>query len=333
MKIVRSSLASKGFSVSVVDLLLAGVRGTTYSAYQLAWNCWINWCIRFGADPLFPPLNLILEFLSDCHKDGKAYRTINVFRSMFSSTIDPIDGHPVGQHPIVIRLMKGMYLTNPPKAKYSSMWNVDSVLAYISSLCPNSDLNMSLLSKKLVLLLALTTLLRVSELASISKSSLILSEDRAYFSLSKVRKAQSDGSLHRLSLMAFRNDPLLCPVRCLEAYTYLTDVLRDSTNADSLFIALKRPHMKVGGSTLGRWIKDILFAAGVDTSSFSAHSTRGASASKAVSCGVPIADILETAHWSRESTFARFYHRGTGSHFQESVLSSVDLINCPSMFC
>ena len=88
---------------------------------------------------------------------------------MFSSTIDPIDGHPVGQHPLVIRLMKGIYLTNPPKAKYSSMWNVDSVLAYISSLCPNFDLNLSLLSKKLVLLLALTTLLRVSELASISK--------------------------------------------------------------------------------------------------------------------------------------------------------------------
>jgi hypothetical protein len=47
----------------------------------------------------------------------------------------------------------------------------------------------------------------------------------------------------------------------------------------------------------------------VDTQTFSAHSTRGAVASKAVASGVPIESVLTAAQWSRESTFARFYHR------------------------
>ena len=60
--------------------------------------------------------------------------------------------------------------------------------------------------------------------------------------------------------------------------------------------------------------------AGVDTSIYSAHSTRGASASKAVANGVSIDSVLQTANWSRESTFTRFYHRNVASHTVASAI-------------
>jgi hypothetical protein len=48
--------------------------------------------------------------------------------------------------------------------------------------------------------------------------------------------------------------------------------------------------------------------AGLDPAAFSAHSTRGAAASKAVKQGVPIESVLHAANWSTESTFRKFYH-------------------------
>ena len=61
-----------------------------------------------------------------------------------------------------------------------------------------------------------------------------------------------------------------------------------------------------------RWVKNYLSLAGVDSSVFSAHSTRGAASSKAAWIGVPVDAILEAADWSRPSTFSRFYRRDIG---------------------
>ena len=44
---------------------------------------------------------------------------------------------------------------------------------------------------------------------------------------------------------------------------------------------------------------------GIDTVIFRAHSTKGASTSKAKTVGVSVADILKAANWSSSSTFTR----------------------------
>ena len=88
-----------------------------------------------------------------------------------------------------------------------------------------------------------------------------------------------------------------------------SDFLTNANNESKLFICLRKPQKEVSGSTIGRWVKNYLSLAGVNSHNFSAHSTRGAAASKAASLGVPIDSILATASWSSQSTFARFYHR------------------------
>ncbi|KAI9562463.1 hypothetical protein GHT06_009896 [Daphnia sinensis] len=55
--------------------------------------------------------------------------------------------------------------------------------------------------------------------------------------------------------------------------------------------------------------KEQLKEASIDTTTFSAHSTRGAAASKAAASGIPIQAVLNQGHWFRESTFAKFYKR------------------------
>jgi len=43
---------------------------------------------------------------------------------------------------------------------------------------------------------------------------------------------------------------------------------------------------------------------GIDTNTFSAHSTCGAATSKAKAVGLPVREILKAANWSLSSTFA-----------------------------
>ncbi len=55
-----------------------------------------------------PDLADVLEFLSFLATNGKAYRTVNVYRSMLSSTLGKLDGVKIGMHPLVVRLLKGI---------------------------------------------------------------------------------------------------------------------------------------------------------------------------------------------------------------------------------
>ena len=67
-------------------------------------------------------------------------------------------------------------------------------------------------------------------------------------------------------------------------------------------------------------------SAGIDTKKFRPHSTRAATVSAANNASVPLDEILTTAGWSSESTFAQFYNKPVvrESHFASSVLETAD---------
>ena len=100
----------------------------------------------------------------------------------------------------------------------------------------------------------------------------------------------------------------LCPKRCLFEYISRPEKLRNSTK---LFVSLIKPHGHVSTDTLARWVKQVFHLAGIDTSIFKAHSTRGAATSALFFKGAPIKHILSLANWSNERTFRRFYLRPT----------------------
>ena len=63
--------------------------------------------------------------------------------------------------------------------------------------------------------------------------------------------------------------------------------------------------------------------AGVDVTTFKPHSTRAAAVSKAKNASVPLKEILDTAGWSSEITFDRFYNKPfqKNGSFATSVLT------------
>ena len=86
-------------------------------------------------------LTVVLDFLCDLQEEGKAYRSINVSRSILSATLVKIEGFDVGKPPLVIKLMLGIFNSNPPKPRYNSFWDINSVLSYLEGLSPDTSLS------------------------------------------------------------------------------------------------------------------------------------------------------------------------------------------------
>lgn len=253
-------------------------------------------------------LNSVLEYLAGLHRAGKSYSAININRSMLSKTLPSVDGHPVGTHPLVKKLLNGCYNLNPPRPKYNSVWDPDVVIKYVSTLGENRYIPLPALARKTAVLLALASLLRVSELSSIDMQSVVFSSNGIKFTLLKPRKAQHSGPLKSIVIPSIP-DAACCPVEAIRTYIDRTSTLRKNTNINSLFISLIAPYRSITANTMSGWIRSSLKAAGVDTAVFKAHSTRGAAASKALASGLSLDSILKAGQWSRESTFSKFYQR------------------------
>ena len=79
---------------------------------------------------------------------------------------------------------------------------------------------------------------------------------------------------------------------------------------DYLFIIFRKPYTRASVNTLGRWIKQTLQAAGIDTNIYTAYSTRHASTSAAARRGTALDTIRQAAGWTSTSKiFSRFYQR------------------------
>jgi integrase len=200
-------------------------------------------------------------------QEGREYRSHNCYRSALSSVIDPIEGFPIGKHPLVCRALKGAFQLRPPLPKYTSIWSVDR---HILSWGPNSSLTHQLLSWKMVIRLALSTAGRSSDLSRLKVSHIRVDSSSTVFAPSGLAKQSRSTHLPRETSISAFQDPVLCPVTCLKYYLSVTSALRSQSD---------KPHKPVVSSTIVRWLKSVLLSAGVDTSVFSAHSTRGASAS------------------------------------------------------
>ena len=105
-----------------------------------------------------------IEFLCKHFDSGKQYRTINTLRSAILMTHNDID---VGQHFLICRFLKGVYNTRPTSPRYSSTWDVDVILSYLSSLPDNENLSFQILAHKVAMLMVLSNADRCSDLASL----------------------------------------------------------------------------------------------------------------------------------------------------------------------
>ncbi|PFX21005.1 hypothetical protein AWC38_SpisGene14530 [Stylophora pistillata] len=247
-------------------------------------------------NPLQTYFSAILEFLAFEYEAGKAYRILNVCRSAISMTHPKVDSLRVGEHPLIKQLLRGIFNSRPPLPRYSGTWDVQKASSYMASLGTNDLLTLKILSLKLGLLLALTSMERVSETVSHYLRYRRLTPDGVVFDLSELTKKSRFHQGPKASFHASSPDnPKLCVVDCLKEYEGGTEPLRahsERSKANKLLLSYIRPHRPISSESLSRWLVSFLSSAGVDTTIFKAHSVRGAASSAAMSAGISLKDIL-----------------------------------------
>lgn len=254
-------------------------------------------------------MNHVLEFLSDLfNKENLSYSSINSARSALASYLILNDKFTIGDHPLISRLLKGIFNLRPPMPRYQETWDVKVVFRYLRTLSPASRLTLKQITLKLSMILALTSAQRVQSLSFLHLDRMNLNKDQVSFHFHELLKQHKPGNRNStLKLRSYPPDRRLCVVTYLRQYIQRTSNIRGTERY--LLISYKKPYKRVTTSTIARWIKEVMKAAGINTNLYKAHSTRAAATSAASSNDLPITHILKQAGWSNEKTFRTFYEK------------------------
>ena len=241
---VRNSLHSQGVSEQATDLIYASWRKSTEKAYNSAWRKWCSWCQGRDKDPFSAPVTEVIEFLTSEFGSGKQYSSINTYRTVISTTNEEVEGAPVGKHPMICRLMQGVYNSRPPMPKYAEIWDVSQVLNFLDKQGVNLDLK--LLTCKTEMLLALAHADRASDLHLLDISHVKFESNGVKFVISALRlsKTRRSGPPREAFYAQFKDNTNICPVNTLKAYLEAIKPIR-SPKERKVFISFKKPHLPV----------------------------------------------------------------------------------------
>jgi hypothetical protein len=106
-----------------------------------------------------------MDYLTHLYDRRLSWSTIGIHRSAISMTMAPIDGVKVGNHPLVKRLMSGVFNERAPRQAAPALWDPLKVLSIFQH-CP-VNLFLSSLMRKGAFLMALATAKRASELIAL----------------------------------------------------------------------------------------------------------------------------------------------------------------------
>ena len=95
-----------------------------------------------------------------------------------------------------MRLLKGAFNKKQPQPRYTQTWDVNQALEEIKSLGPNESLTLKVLSLKLAMLLALTTVSRSSELHKLDPTLIPDTGDLMSCHIASLSKTISPGKPH-----------------------------------------------------------------------------------------------------------------------------------------
>ena len=322
---LRSRYSAENLSGEASKLLLASWRQKSAKTYDSLFKKWACWCVERDIDPISGDIAGVVNFLASLYQNKYQYRSLCNYRSAISSIHDKVDGYEVGSHPMVSRLLKGVFHERPPQPRYSSTWDVSKVTTYLVSLGQNEQMSLQDITFKITMLLALTRPSRSVDLVNLDIRFRQFSPEGVTFHPTKLAKqSRQNKKITEFFFPAFKDNALLCPVQTLKDYESRTLANRaDDEKQAQLLIATIQPYKAVSSSTVARWIKTVLAKAGIDTDIFKAHSVRSAATSAAADAGVTTTDILSAADWSSESIFQKFYYKPQKNNtFGKAVLST-----------
>ncbi len=255
-----------------------------------------------------------------------------------------LDEIPLGRHRMVSAFIRGVRRLRPVRPIAVPSWDLSVVLEGLVA-APFEPLESAperILTLKVTLLLALTSLKRVGDLQALSVSKMCMDFVPG---LVKVTLRPRPGYVPKVlstsfrsqvvTLHSFHHPPfasnederlhMLCPAWALKLYVDRSNIWRKSPQLLVCFGAGRRG-LATSKQRISHWVRDAISLAyevrGLPSPlSVRAHSTRSVASSQALFRGVPLEEICVAAGWSSPHTFVRFYNLDLDTAPVSQVLS------------
>ena len=169
METVDRLFKNRSFSEQSRKLLRASWSKGTQRDYGAKYRRFRSWCCQRKIYTHDVSLTLKSDFLTDLFTEGLQYRTIAGNRSMLSNILPPTEGFKVGQHPDLIRLIKGVFNSRLPQKRLVPEWNLEDVLSSLQKkpFEPMKRASLKHITFKTVFLVAITCFRRCSGIQSL----------------------------------------------------------------------------------------------------------------------------------------------------------------------
>ena len=131
--------------------------------------------------------------------------------------------HPVEQHPLFSRMLKGVFNERPLLSRYYTFWDIGMVLRYLKQLGNNNSLSLLLLTIKSVTILALARRSRSMDLSTLDIRYRTYTPGDLTFKVQHLSKqSRPSKSLIDFFYPRFPDDTDVCPVTTIQAYEQIT---------------------------------------------------------------------------------------------------------------
>ncbi len=288
--------------VEVQETIASARAPATRKLYSSKWGVFESWCLARAIDPVNCPVGPVLEFLQERLTAGAAATTLRVYVAAIAAQRE-LDEIPLGRHRMVSAFMRGVRRFRPGRPTAVPSWDlsVDLEGLVTAPFEPLESASERILTLKVTLLLALTSLKRVGDLQAFSVSEIYM--DFA-LGLVKVTLRPRPGYIPKVLSTSFRSQVvtlhsfhpppftssederlhMLCPVRALKLYVDRYEVWRKSSQ---LLVCFGAGHRGFATSKqrISHWVRDAISLAYEVRNlpsplSLRAHSTRGVASSQ-----------------------------------------------------
>ena len=166
---------------------------------------------------------------------------------------------PVGSHPRVTELLKGIFNTHPPLRNLCPSWDVGIVLSFLKQdpFCPIELCTLKFLTLKVCMLLALSSARRADDISKLScrPQKCVLKEKKIVLTPDALLKQDRKGHVGEPIEIESFDDKDLDIVKILPFYLQKVKNLRVG---DILLVMHVKPYKKPTAQTISRWIVQLV---------------------------------------------------------------------------
>ena len=269
--------------------------------YRRYYSNFLDYLAEIGVSVQECAIEHVLDFLAAFVEENYAFSTVRTVSAAIKYYFERSGKESLFDCNPYFDFLRGAQRLCPIPQKPVEIWNPLVVLAYVAAQPVPTDFLSA--ATEASLLIALATGFRVDCIWKLGKNVDFRADCVTVYFLEKRKCPVNKVYTASQSIKRYTPNKRICPVKALHRFVRFANKIR---HEGELFLFVSSLGQRASKATIRRWICAILFSAGITAS---AGSCRSATSSFAAFKGVPTDIILQSAGWSSECTFRRYYNR------------------------